>query len=259
MFNKKVKSFTKIASKVVVIFKKIIEVAISLIRNFSITNIKIGSLNIKISKHGRGTILFMIGTCFVFFLIFGFGGLTTMMLFLLLITFYFFRDPDRVLPNKDDIVVSPCDGTVLNIETSSLPEEICNKDRMEYTKISVFMNITDVHVQRMPIDCKVKQVKYIKGVFINASLDKASKDNERNIVLVEDVNGNSICIVQIAGLIARRIVCDAVKDETFKIGERYGMIKFGSRIELYIPKHYKVEVLKGQRLVCGETVVASFE
>ena len=113
--------------------------------------------------------------------------------------------------------------------------------------------------QQYPVDGVIKQVEYVNGLFVNASLDKASKDNERNYVLIKAQNGDSICITQIAGLVARRIVCNVRKDEMCSVGERYGMIKFGSRIELYIPKHYKVEVLKGQRLVCGETVVASFE
>ena len=121
------------------------------------------------------------------------------------------------------------------------------------------MNITDLHVQRVPVDCKVKQIEYVKGAFINASLDKASKDNERNIVLFERENGDNICVVQIAGFVARRIVCDLMKDEICKIGERYGMIKFGSRIEVYVPKSYKIEVLEGQRAVCGETIFARFE
>jgi len=250
--------FKKFVFVIVEIVRKIISVITTLFKNVRITNIKIGNFNVKISKDGKNTIIFLIVACFISFLIFGLGCITTTALFLLLMTFFFFRDPERILPNRKDIVVSPCDGLILNISTSSLPEELSNKDTREYTKISIFMNILDVHVQRMPVDCKIKQIKYIKGAFINASLDKASKDNERNIVLVEKENGDNICIVQIAGLIARRIVCNATIDETFKIGERYGMIKFGSRIELYVPKHYKIEVLEGQRLVCGETVVASF-
>jgi phosphatidylserine decarboxylase len=176
-----------------------------------------------------------------------------------MLTIWFFRDPERVLPDKKNVVVSPCDGLILKIETASLPEELNSDDSSEYTKISTFINVTDMHVQRIPVDGTIKQIEYIKGTFINASLDKASKDNERNLVLMEAKNGDTICIVQIAGFVARRIVCDVKKDEVCKVGERYGMIKFGSRIELYIPKRYKVEVLAGQRLVCGETVVASWK
>ena len=247
-----------IKAGVVNVVRKIFLMLASLIRKINIKKIKLGGSNVKISKEGKSIILCMLIAFLISFIVFGFNSFTTILLFLLLVVVYFFRDPDRVLPERNNIVVSPCDGLILNIETSSLPEELGGKDANEYTKISVFMNVTDVHVQRMPVSCKVKQIEYIKGVCINASFDKASKDNERNIVLVERENGDNLCIVQIAGFIARRIVCNASKDEVFKIGERYGMIKFGSRIELYMPKSYKVEVLKGQRVVCGETVVGSF-
>ena len=221
---------------------------------FSILGVKI-----KLAKYGKGTILFFVGLFFVSLLALGIGAITTTIFFLLLITLYFFRDSDRVLPNQKNIVISPCDGLIIGIKPSLLPEELGKKDKSEYTKISVFMNITDLHVQRVPVDCKVKQIEYVKGAFINASLDKASKDNERNIVLFERENGDNICVVQIAGFVARRIVCDLMKDEICKIGERYGMIKFGSRIEVYVPKSYKIEVLEGQRAVCGETIFARFE
>ena len=230
-----------------------------LIQTINLTHLKIGDFRIQLAKDGKGTILFVFAIFLISFIGLGIGATTMIALFLLLLTLYFFRDPERVLPDKKNIVVSPCDGKILKIETSSLPEELSGSDTNEYTKISVFMNVNDVHVQRMPIDCRVKRIEYIKGAFINASLDKASKDNERNIVLVERENGDNICIVQIAGFIARRIVCSVEKDEMCKIGERYGMIKFGSRIELYLPKNYKIEVLAGQRVVCGETIVASFE
>ena len=148
---------------------------------------------------------------------------------------------------------------VISIDKTKLPEELNSEDKDNYTKISVLLKITDVHVQRIPVDSVVKQVEYIKGSFINASFDKASKDNERNIVLLERKNGDKICITQIAGLISRRIICDVKQDEICQIGERYGMIKFGSRVEIYLPNDYEVEVLEGQRLVGGETIVATFE
>lgn len=237
---------------------KIKMVCLYLISKINISNLKLGKFNIKLSKEGRNTILIVFGVFVVSFITIGFGFLTTTLMFLLLMTVYFFRDPERVLPEKNNVLVSPCDGKILTIETSNLPSEISSKDAREYTKISICMNFNDVHVQRIPVDCKVKQKEYIKGTFINATLDKASKDNERNILLVERENGDNICIVQIAGLISRRIVCNVEKDEFCKMGERYGMIKFGSRVEIYIPKNYKIEVLAGQRVISGETVVASF-
>ena len=234
--------------------------AFSVAKKFNPCSIKFGQcVDIKISRHGIKIIYFVIAVCFISLICTGLGFLTTTLLFLLMLTIWFFRDPERVLPDKKNVVVSPCDGLILKIETASLPEELNSDDSSEYTKISTFMNVTDMHVQRIPVDGIIKQIEYIKGTFINASLDKASKDNERNLVLMEAKNGDTICIVQIAGFVARRIVCDVKKDEVCKVGERYGMIKFGSRIELYIPKRYKVEVLAGQRLVCGETVVASWK
>ena len=214
--------------------------------------------NVTIAHEGKNTIYIIIFIIVVSFLATGLEFITTTLIFVMFLTLYFFRDPVRVLPDRKNVIVSPCDGLILSITKSLLPEELGGKDKNEYTKISVFMNINDVHIQRIPVDCIVKQVEYVKGAFVNASLDKESKDNERNIVLFERENGDNICIVQIAGFIARRIVCHLTKDEQCKIGEKYGMIKFGSRIEIYLPINYKIEVLKGQRLVCGETVVASF-
>ena len=241
-----------------VVFKRIVFLISLFFKKINVTDFKICNIKVKLSKEGRSTIIFIFSLFILFFICFGFSFLTAVLFLILLLTVYFFRDPERVLPNRNNIVVSPCDGLILNIEPSHLPSELRSGDTDEYIKISVFMNIADVHVQRIPVDCKVKQIEYIKGAFINASFDKASKDNERNIVLVERENGDNICIVQIAGLVSRRIVCNLTKDEICKIGERYGMIKFGSRIELYLPRNYNIEVLPGQRLVCGETVVASF-
>ena len=237
---------------------KIGDVIVKVVKNININNLKISGVEIGISRHGNSTIFVVLGITVVSFFAFGLGFVTTSLLFFLIITMYFFRDPVRVLPKRKNVVVSPCDGIVLKICPSLLPEELNLNDKNEYTKISTFMNITDMHIQRMPVDCIVRRIEYIKGTFINASFDKASKDNERNIVLVEGKNGDTLCIVQIAGFVARRIVCTVGKDEVCKVGEKYGMIKFGSRIELYIPKSYNVEISVGQRLVCGETVVANF-
>lgn len=239
---------------------KVVKRAFSIVKKFNPCSIKLGHcVDVKISKHGIKIIYFVIAVCFISLICTGLGFLTTTLLFFLMLTIWFFRDPERVLPDRKNVVVAPCDGLILKIETASLPEELNSDDSSEYTKISTFMNVTDMHVQRIPVDSIIKQIEYIKGTFINASLDKASKDNERNLVLMEAKNGDTICIVQIAGFVARRIVCDVKKNEVCKVGERYGMIKFGSRIELYFPKRYKVEVLAGQRLVCGETVVASWK
>ena len=220
------------------------------LKKVRIKNLKLCCVNLSINQHGMNIIYVLIGITFLVLLSTGLSFLTAVCLFLLAMSAWFFRDPERVLPERKNVIVAPCDG---------LPEELNSNDTKEYTKISTFMNITDMHIQRMPVDCKVKQIEYIKGAFISANLDKASKDNERNYVVVEAENGDTICITQIAGFVARRIVCDVKQDEICKAGERYGCIKFGSRIELYVPKSYKIEVLTGQRMVCGETIVASWK
>ena len=254
--KKEVEAIKKDANKKVSLFLKNF---ITNVKKFNICNFKIGKNEILISKHGKITIYIMMVLCFLSLLCTGVGFLTTTLMFCVLFTLWFCRDPERVIPDKKNIIVSPCDGLILSIDKEGLPEELNSDDKSDYTKISVLLRVTDVHIQRIPVDSIVKQIEYIKGAFINASFDKASKDNERNIVLLERKNGDNICISQIAGLISRRIICDVKKDEICQIGERYGMIKFGSRVEIYLPKNYKIEVLEGQRLVGGETVVATFE
>ena len=254
--KKEVDAIAKDANKKASLFLKNF---IKNIKKFNICDFKIGKTEILISKHGKITIYIMMVLCFLSLLCTGVGFLTTTLMFCVLFTLWFCRDPERVIPDKKNIIVSPCDGMVISIDKTKLPEELNSEDKDNYTKISVLLKITDVHIQRIPVDGIVKQVEYIKGAFINASFDKASKDNERNIVLLERKNGDKICITQIAGLISRRIICDVKQDEICQIGERYGMIKFGSRVEIYLPNGYTVEVLEGQRLVGGETVVATFE
>ena len=168
--------------------------------------------------------------------------------------FYFFRDPIRAIPNED-IVVSPADGLVTFVGSSKNPLQ--NKlDKKNYTKISIFLSIFDVHVNRMPINALVSSIKYIPGKFINATLDKSSNDNERNIICAKKNNDN-FYIVQIAGLIARRIVCNLKKNQEVIKGDRIGIIKFGSRVDLYLPQNYNILISKGQRVVGGETIISN--
>ena len=173
-----------------------------------------------------------------------------------LFAFYFFRDPERYTPKGDGLIVAPADGIVLPIHESALPEEL-KMGSEKYVKISIFMSVFNVHVNRNPVSGKVLKTLYIAGKFFNADLDKASKDNERNLILVETDNGDKVCYVQIAGLIARRIVSRLKKDDEVVMGERFGLIKFGSRLDVYIPKSkYDIEVMAGQRMVSGETILA---
>ena len=177
----------------------------------------------------------------------------------ILITFwvyYFFRDPERFSINDDSYLVSPADGLITDISGRSGPEEL-RLENTTYTKVSVFMNVFNCHVNRVPTTGKVEEIYYKPGKFLNASLDKASEENERNYFKIKSVQKNEeIIIVQIAGLIARRIVCEVEQGQELKQGERIGMIRFGSRVDLYF-KNKKVLAKLGQNVIAGESLIAS--
>ena len=168
--------------------------------------------------------------------------------------YYFFRDPDRVIINDENYLVSPADGEVIKVEETDGPKELNLQDK-KFNKISIFMNIFDCHVNRTPCAGKVEEIFYKPGKCVNASLDKASEDNERNYYKIKDNFDNDIVVVQIAGLIARRIVCETNKDQTLAQGERIGMIRFGSRVDIYY-ENYKPLVKIGQKSISGETLLA---
>jgi phosphatidylserine decarboxylase len=173
---------------------------------------------------------------------------------------YFFRDPVRVTPTKSSLVVSPGDGLVSAIDGDvMLPAEIRGDDTGRYTRISIFLSVLDVHVNRIPIASAVMKKIYKPGKFLNAELDKASEENERCSVLLKTAEGRTLCLVQIAGLIARRIVNDLKEGQSVAAGSRYGIIRFGSRVDLYIPDGIAPLVCVGQRAVGGETVLADFD
>ncbi|HTK84251.1 MAG TPA: phosphatidylserine decarboxylase [Patescibacteria group bacterium] len=173
---------------------------------------------------------------------------------------YFFRDPVRVTPTKSSLVVSPGDGLVSAIDGDvMLPAEIRGDDTGRYTRISIFLSVLDVHVNRIPIASAVMKKIYKPGKFLNAELDKASEENERCSVLLKTAEGRTLCLVQIAGLIARRIVNDLKEGQSVAAGSRYGIIRFGSRVDLYIPDGVAPLVCVGQRAVGGETVLADFD
>ena len=170
--------------------------------------------------------------------------------------YYFFRDPDRYSINDDAYLVSPADGLITDISERSGPEEL-RLENTTYTKISIFMNVFNCHVNRIPASGKIEEIYYKPGKFLNASLDKASEENERNYFKVRLNNNNEeIVIVQIAGLIARRIVCEVEQEQDLKQGDRIGMIRFGSRVDIYF-KNKKVLVKLGQNLTAGESLIAS--
>lgn len=170
--------------------------------------------------------------------------------------YYFFRDPQRITPDIDDVVVSPADGIVQMIAKVKAPEEL-NMGEQMFTRVSVFMSVFNVHVNRTPAEGKITNAVYVPGKFLNATLDKASKDNERQILAMKTKSGKDICFVQIAGLVARRIVCYAHIGQEYKVGERFGMIRFGSRLDVYLPEGVEPQVALGQTMVAGETIIAN--
>jgi len=170
--------------------------------------------------------------------------------------YYFFRDPERYPINDDNYLVSPADGLITDISERSGPEEL-RLENTTYTKVSVFMNVFNCHVNRIPTSGKIDEIYYKPGKFLNASLDKASEENERNYFKIKSKqNGEEIIIVQIAGLIARRIVCEVEQEQELKQGDRIGMIRFGSRVDIYF-KNKKVLAKLGQNVVAGESLIAS--
>ena len=164
---------------------------------------------------------------------------------------HFFRDPERVQPDDAEAVISPADGKIIKAGRAIDPVSGEEKQR-----ISVFMNVLNVHVNRIPISGKIESIRYIPGRFFNASLDKASEHNERNVLELVGKGNQRFTMVQIAGLIARRIVCFAEKGDKFKRGERYGLIRFGSRVDLYIPESYEPVIYVGDKVYAGETILA---
>ena len=168
--------------------------------------------------------------------------------------YYFFRDPERISIDDDNYLVSPADGEVIKVEEVDGPMEL-NLENKKFKKISIFMNVFDCHVNRTPCAGKIEEILYKPGKFLNASLDKASEDNERNYYKIKDKQNNDIILVQIAGLVARRIVCETSKDQELKQGERVGMIRFGSRADIYY-ENYEPLVKVGQRAISGETLLA---
>ena len=168
--------------------------------------------------------------------------------------YYFFRDPERYSINDDDYLVSPADGLVLQVQENDGPKEL-NLENKKFTKVSIFMNVFDCHVNRSPCAGKVSEILYKPGKFLNASLDKASEDNERNYYKITNSKGEDIIVVQIAGLIARRIVTETSENSDLNQGERIGMIRFGSRADLYF-ENYKPLVKVNQKTIAGESLIA---
>jgi phosphatidylserine decarboxylase len=171
----------------------------------------------------------------------------------------FFRDPIRTTPRGEGLIVAPADGLITMIARVAPPPELRGADGLadgEYTRVSIFMSVFDVHINRAPISGRIKRIAYVPGKFINADLDKASEDNERQHFLVESADGLRIGFTQIAGLVARRILSFVREGDAVDVGQRVGLIRFGSRVDVYLPAGTAPKVLLGQRSIAGETVIA---
>ena len=199
-------------------------------------------------------IIFIVALATIVFALLGWKWGAVLGLIATLFVLNFFRDPERVIPQEPGLAVAPADGKVVKIEKMIDPFS-----GQERTAICIFMNVFNVHVNRSPVAGQVIGIKYFPGKFFNASLDKAFKDNERNAILIKDKDGRSWTVVQIAGLIARRIVCWTEQGDYLKRGERLGMIKFGSRVDLYLPQGYEPVVKVNDEVFAGQSIVARFK
>ncbi len=206
----------------------------------------------KIHTEGYKFIVIAVFVTIILLILNSFLGLIGLLLTIWI--YYFFRDPERVIINDDNYLVSPADGEVIKIEEIDGPKEM-GLENKKFKKISIFMNVFDCHVNRTPCSGKVEEILYKPGKFLNASFDKASEDNERNYYKIKDVHGNNIVVVQIAGLIARRIVCETNNNQELNQGDRIGMIRFGSRADVYY-ENYEPLVKIGQKTISGETLLA---
>ena len=168
---------------------------------------------------------------------------------------YFFRDPERVPPDRANAVIAPADGHIVSVMPAVPPAELDLGDAPRW-RVAIFLSVLDVHVNRVPVDGTVTRIAYRHGKFLSANLDKASTDNERNALAIRMADGRSIAVVQIAGLIARRILCDVREGDTVRAGARFGIIRFGSRTDIYLPEGIRPLVADGQTMIGGETVIA---
>lgn len=198
--------------------------------------------------------IFLTGFSSLVFAIIGCWPVAFILLLLTGFACHFFRDPERVIPDKKDVAVSPADGKIIRIYSATDP--LSGEKRQ---CISIFMNVLNVHVNRIPVSGTVKAIEYKAGRFLNASMDKASEDNERCLYSIVDKDGKDWTMVQISGLIARRIVCRVDRGEEVERGDRFGMIKFGSRVDLYIPEGYFPSVMVGDVVMAGTSILASKE
>ncbi|MBL8791635.1 MAG: phosphatidylserine decarboxylase [Rhizobiales bacterium] len=207
-----------------------------------------------VHREGYPFVLGAAAVTLVLFLV-GWNPLAWVCVVLTLWCAYFFRDPERVTPMRKGLVISPADGRISSIATVIPPPEL-DLPREPHVRISVFMNVFDVHVNRSPLEARLTRIAYVPGAFLNAELDKASEDNERQALTLELDDSTRIGVVQIAGLVARRIVKFVDEGERLNAGQRFGLIRFGSRVDVFLPTSVKPLACVGQRAIAGETVLA---
>jgi len=206
----------------------------------------------KLHKEGYRFLAIAAAVTFILLLISNFFGVISFIITIWI--YYFFRDPERFSINDKNYLVSPADGVISQVTEVNGPIEL-GLEKRKFKRVSIFMNIFDCHVNRVPCHGKISQIFYKPGKYINASFDKASDENERNYVKMKSPNGEELILVQIAGLIARRIVCDVKENEEIEQGGKFGMIRFGSRVDLYF-ENYQLMVCQNQKTVAGETIIA---
>ena len=205
----------------------------------------------KLHKEGYRFLVITAVITFIFLLFSNFLG--SISFIVTVWVYYFFRDPEKYSINDQNYLLSPADGVISQITEINGPREM-GLENKKFTRVSIFMNVFNCHVNRIPSSGKIEKIYYKPGKYLNASLDKASEKNERNYIKMKTTNGDELILVQIAGLIARRIVCEAKEDSEVKQGERFGIIRFGSRVDLYF-ENYKILVKKNQKMIGGETLI----
>ena len=206
----------------------------------------------KLHKEGYRFLAIAAVITFILLLISNFFG--TVSFIITIWVYYFFRDPERFPINDENYLVSPADGLISQITEINGPIEL-GLENKKYTRVSIFMNAFNCHVNRIPSSGKINKIFYKPGKYINASLDKASEENERNYIKMNNSAGDELILVQIAGLIARRIVCEIKENDETKQGDRFGMVRFGSRVDLYF-ENYQLMVQQNQKTIAGETIIA---
>ena len=206
----------------------------------------------KLHKEGYRFVALAAVITFILLLISKFFGLISFVVSIWI--YYFFRDPERFSINDENYLLSPADGIISQIKESEGPSEL-GLENKKFTRVSIFMNAFNCHVNRVPSSGKIDKIFYKPGKYLNASLDKASDENERNYLKMTNTNGDHLILAQIAGLIARRIVCEARENDEVRQGDRFGIIRFGSRVDLYF-ENYKIMVKENQKMIAGETIIA---